>query len=147
MPPVLPGVSGHLEQRMVAHLTMKLMLFVEMMYGFSRDESRNLIGSPAKAFEKSMWGLLLTSTGFGSGLCRDLQIHECHMADPSERGRRRVRTQNHDSLDPVSNLNASISSNLYWLPTLGRKIQSWTISRARINFRTTKSVLFYHHTC
>lgn len=55
-----------------------------------------------------MRGLLLTSTGFGSGLCRDLQTHECYVADPSKRGRHILRTQNHDSLDPVSNLNAYI---------------------------------------
>lgn len=68
-----------------------------------------------------MRGLLLTSTGFGSGLCRDLQIHECYMADPSERERDIVRTQNHDSSDPVSNLKTYISFHLYLLTTQGDK--------------------------
>jgi len=71
-----------------------------------------------------MRGLLLTSTGFGSGLCRDLQIPECYMADPSERGRHIVKTQNLGSLDPVSNLNAYILFHFYGLPTHGHKIQS-----------------------
>lgn len=51
MPLLLPGALGHLEHCIVAHLAMKLMLLVEMMYAFSRDESRKLMGSLAKASE------------------------------------------------------------------------------------------------